>query len=268
MRCVHEASLYENNSFITLTYNDSHLPAGGTLVPEHFQKFMKRLRKKFSESPIRFYHCGEYGKICSQCRSAQVMKARGCTNLGRPHYHACLFNFDFADKQFFKTIRGHDLYTSDTLGKLWRYGFSTIGQVNFETAAYVARYIMKKINGDDAGRHYENVDHDTGEIHAIYPERTTMSRRPGIASEWYRQFKSDVYPDDFVVLRGRTMNPPRYYDQILQIEDPEMYAALKERRKEELRKHAHNCTPERLKVRETVKKAQVNMLKRSYEEDE
>ena len=76
VRCMHEASLYENNCFITLTYNEDHIPSDGSLKKDHFQKFMKRLRKKFGAG-IRFFHCGEYG-----------------AELSRPHYHAILFNFD------------------------------------------------------------------------------------------------------------------------------------------------------------------------------
>ena len=56
MRCVHEASLHEANCFITLTYDDAHCPKDGSLRFEHWQKFMKRFRKRFG-SGVRFYHC-------------------------------------------------------------------------------------------------------------------------------------------------------------------------------------------------------------------
>ena len=67
MRITHEQSLWLNNIFITLTYDDDHLPQLGnstTLVKKDFQDFMKRLRKKENRhpnDPIRYYHCGEYG---------------------------------------------------------------------------------------------------------------------------------------------------------------------------------------------------------------
>ena len=160
IRCVHEASLYDDNCFITLTYRDADLPADMSLNLKHFQKFMKRLRKRFG-SGIRFYHCGEYGTL-----------------LGRPHYHACIFNFDFPDKKLFTIRDGINLYTSQALDELWPYGFSTIGSVTFESAAYTARYIMKKINGDAAKDHYEYVNPSTGEISLRKPEYTTMSRLP------------------------------------------------------------------------------------------
>ncbi len=250
MRCVHEASLYDNNCFITLTYNPESLPADQSLNKKHFQDFMKRLRKKYPDSPIRYYHCGEYGE-----------------DLGRPHYHACLFNFDFEDKVFFKKINDLPVYTSEILEKVWqKKGFCLIGTVTFESAAYVARYIMKKVNGPRQAEHYERIDQDTGEIFFLQPEYTTMSRRPGIAKEWYSQFKTDVFPDDFVVLRGKTMKPPRYYDSIYRIEDPEEYEKLKESRKKQFKKHAWNNTPDRLAVREKCQMARTKLLKRNYED--
>lgn len=137
VRCVHEASLHKRNCFITLTYNNDHLPEDRGLHYDHFQLFMKRLRKKYGEG-IRFYMCGEYGE-----------------KLGRPHFHACLFNHDFSDKTPWKTTEtGFKLFRSKELEELWPYGYSSVGAVSFESAAYVARYIMKKVNGEAAEMHY------------------------------------------------------------------------------------------------------------------
>ena len=191
IRCTHEASLHENNCFITLTFNDDNLPSDKSLDVRHFQLFMKRLRKQFG-SNIRYYHCGEYGE-----------------KFRRPHYHACIFNFDFPDKKIFKISNGHNLYTSVILSEIWPYGFSLIGDVTFQSAAYVARYIMKKVTGDLAKDHYEYIDPDTGEIINLKPEYTTMSRRPGLGKGWFEKYKSDVYPDDFVILNGKKMKPPK-----------------------------------------------------------
>ena len=68
VRCVHEASLHTANSFITLTYRNECLPGDGSVHPEHFQKFMKRLRKALPDVKIRFFHCGEYGSMLSRPR--------------------------------------------------------------------------------------------------------------------------------------------------------------------------------------------------------
>src|SRR6185436_16893236 len=130
----------------------------------------------------RYFHCGEYGE-----------------QLGRPHYHALLFNYDFDDKRFFSQRGGNSVYTSDKLSRLWGNGFSVIGEVTFDSAAYVARYVMKKVTGVRAEEHYQG----------RRPEYTTMSRRPGIGKGWYEKFKTDVYPRDRVVVRGVHTRPPR-----------------------------------------------------------
>lgn len=188
MRCVHEASLYDNNCFITLTYDDEHLPEDRSLHKRDFQLFMKRLRKRFPDERIRYYHCGEYGS----------------KNL-RPHYHSLLFNFDFPDKRIWSQRLGNTLWRSMILEDLWPCGFSTIGEVSFESAAYVARYIMKKQLGPEAEAFYKGRQ----------PEYTTMSRKPGIGFGWISNNFSDVYPQDRVILRGgRSMRPARYYDKV------------------------------------------------------
>lgn len=236
IRCVHEASLHDENCFITLTYDNEHLPPDGSLKVEDFQKFMKRLRKHFNGERIRYYHCGEYGD-----------------RTNRPHYHALLFGIDFRDKSLFRiSPSGEKLYRSPTLERLWPFGYSTIGNVTFESAAYVARYIMKKVTGEKAEEHYQGRT----------PEYTTMSRRPGIAAGWYEKYKDDVYPRDEVIMRGKPMRPPKFYDRLYEIDDEVGYELVKARRKAEAKKYADNQTPERLRVREAVKKAQISRLVR------
>ena len=235
IRCTHEAQMHDDNSFITLTYNDENLPDDGSLKPKHFQDFMKRLRKHYAPKKIRYYHCGEYGEL-----------------LSRPHYHACLFGLDFVDKKYLKTQKnGTTLFTSATLEKIWTFGFSTIGTVTFESAAYVARYILKKINGERSEQHYKQLSEDTGELTDLHPEYTTMSRKPGLGSTWYETYGSDIYPNDTVVINGRKMKPPRYYDQKYEICDPEAYEKLKTKRKEEFENiESEDQSPERLLARE------------------
>ncbi len=254
MRCVHEASLFEENCFITLTYSDEFLPVGGSLVKKHFQDFMKRLRFRFADRRIRFFHCGEYGE-----------------RYHRPHYHCLLFNFDFTDKVLYRVVDGIRLYTSEVLSELWTFrreikpiGFSSVGAVTFESAAYVARYVLKKVTGEAADWHYIGCDVDTGELTSILPEYATMSRRPGIGREWYEQFSSEVFPRDEVVMRGRLMKPPRFYDLLHELDDPDSYARIKAgRRVCDLSEN----TFERLRVREICKESQVRLLKRSVDDE-
>lgn len=247
IRCIHEASLHERNCFVTLTYADEHLPEGRSLHKPDFQKFMKRLRKA-NGAGIRFYYCGEYG-----------------SQYGRPHYHAILFNFDFCDKKLWRVQREVPLYTSEHLQELWPFGFSTIGSVTFESAAYVARYIMKKVNGAAADDHYDWIDPDTGEIHRRLPEYTDQSRRPGIASEWVKKYSKDIFPDDFVVIKGKKIKPPRFYDKLLEIHDPELHKEIKDQRIKAAAAHSSNQTPERLAVREIVQQSKLDRLKRTIE---
>ena len=246
VRCVHEASLHEDNCFITLTYNNESLPEDGSLNKKHFQDFMKRLRKKYKNKKIRYYHCGEYGD----------------KNF-RPHYHAIIFGLEFDDQKLFTVNNGEKLYTSEKLEKLWPFGFSTIGTVTFESAAYVARYVMKKVNGKNAKNHYERVDSNTGEIYILVPEYNTMSRRPGIAAGWFDKYKDDVYPSDNIHLREKTFRPPKFYDKMYEHLMPNEMEKIKKQRMINMQKHATDNTSERLEVKEQVKNAQLNKLIRS-----
>lgn len=125
---------------------------------------------------------------------------------------------------------------------------------------------MKKITGKAAADHYENTDPETGEIIQRVPEYTTMSLKDGgIAGKWYERFKGDVYPSDSVVIRGREMKPPKYYDRLLELEDPAARAAIKERRMTAALLREGDSTTARLRVREKVKLAQVQQLKRATE---
>lgn len=264
IRCVHEASMYKQNAFITLTYNKEKLPEGGTLVKKHFQDFMKRLRKKYEPRKIRFYQCGEYGNVYDD--GGNIIPGL----LGRPHYHACLFNIDFEDKKLWKFRDGIPLYRSATLESLWKLGYSTTGSVTFESAAYVARYVAKKITGErketikeNGLKHYEKVDEETGLITPVLEEYTNMSRKPGLGRGFYEQYKNtDIIPHDTITLRGKVLKVPKYYTTILEQEDEHKYLTLKGNRKKEAKKREHDNTPERLQQKETVKNAQYKMLKR------
>lgn len=261
VRGTHEKQLHEDSSFVTLTYAPEFLPPNGTLVKKHHQDFLKRVRKKYVRyaldpdtlkgwpiNPIRFLHCGEYGE-----------------EKRRPHYHSILFGLRFMDQQPYKrTAAGHLLCTSAELSALWPFGLATVGEATFESIAYVARYIVKKLDfyGEKA---YEHLDLDTGELSFLQPEYTTRSLKPAIGKEWLSRFKSDVYPSDEVVIRGKIMKPPKYYDTVLEKQDPEVHAAIKERRKAAALERDADSSTRRLREREIVKLAQTTNLKRNIE---
>ena len=220
-----------------------------TVHVRDFQLFMKRLRNKFG-SNIRFYHCGEYGE-----------------HSARPHYHACLFNFDFPDKKLWRINNNNDrLYISETLNELWPYGYAVLGDVTFQSAAYVARYCTKKITGDKAKEHYEVVDED-GVIYDRNPEYATMSRRPGIGATWFKKYGNDVYPKDFVTVNGKRVKPPKYYDNQLQKYKPFMYDEVKENRERRIDKNDPEYLEDRLRTKEEIQRRRMNRLVRNHDKE-
>jgi hypothetical protein len=249
MRCLHEASLHQDNAFITLTYSDSNLPRGGSLDYSDFQNFMKRLRKRVG-TKVRFYCGGEYGQ--------EQM---------RPHFHACLFGYDFPDKLYYKkTESGESIYTSKLLESLWPLGLSSIGNVTFQSAAYIARYCVQKVTGDLAEAHYRVVTED-GEIIDRVPEFNHMSLKPGIGKPWLEKFRTDVFPRDYVVVNGVKTKPPKYYDRLFEKEDPGSFSEIVAQR--ELDGYSQRLLGEqsdaRLAVKEQVTLARNSMLKRSFQ---
>lgn len=262
VRCIHEASMYENNCFITLTFNEENLNKSGTLLKSDFQKFMKRLRRRFKgfESvvdektgrviyPIRYFHCGEYGE-----------------NFRRPHHHACLFNFDFPDKELWSEKGGNRLYTSEILSKLWPYGYSLIGSVTFQSAAYIASYIIKKVTGERAAEHYMYVNDVNGKVEYYEPEYVTMSRRPGIGYNWFKEYFSDLYPKDFITVDGKKFKVPEYYDRLYDCNKPDDMLEVKKKRKKSLEIHKKDLTDWRLYARNKKKLLDTKQKERSFED--
>jgi hypothetical protein len=252
IRCLNEAELYEDNCFITLTYNNDNLPEDKSVHVEDFQKFMKRFRKKYKgfkavqrgekvTFPIRYFHCGEYGE-----------------KLSRPHYHACIFNFDFKDKELWSVRDGINLYRSNALESLWPFGYSTIGDVTFESAAYVARYITKKITGDQSKDHYQGKN----------PEYVSMSRRPGIGTDFYKQFGKELYNyDEMIVRKDIKLKPPKFYDTLYEIDNPIHMQEIKERRKLDSNNEMV-IYPSRRKAVKRINEKHLKQLKRGVESNE
>jgi len=190
--------------------------------------------------------CGEYGEAFS-----------------RPHFHACLFGVDFADKVEFSCARNIRAYVSPLLSKLWPLGFSLIGDVNFQSAAYCARYVMGKVTGHASRAHYLVTDVDSGEVVSRVPEFSHMSLKPGIGSKWLDKYHSDVYPDGLVVMNGVKCRPPKYYDRKLKRSDPDVWDSLVFARDVRARARYSDNTDARLLVKEQVVSAQVGFLKRT-----
>lgn len=191
---------------MTLTYRDDSLPARGSLKKRHLQLFMKRLRKR-RPTGLRFYGCGEYGETT-----------------GRPHYHVLLLNTSFSDKKkrsWGLTESGRETYVSAELSMLWPYGQNVIGDVSFESCAYVARYCTKVITGPRAFDHYGDRE----------PEFAVMSRRPGLGLAWFDKFRAEWYAHDSVVVDGQEMPLPRYYDGKYELIEADGFSKVKRARR-------------------------------------
>jgi len=234
--------MHSENAFVTLTYDNDCLPVDGSLDKRTLQLFFKRLRKKLKKR-VRYYACGEYGE-----------------EGGRPHYHALIFGHCFSDRKLLKrTGSGFNIYMSKELQSCWEFGYTSVGDVTFESAAYVARYVMKKITGGEKDEHY--VDKRTGVVRQ--EEFTLMSRRPGIGFSWFDKYKTDVYPRGLKVVRGVEVKPPRYYDTKYEESDPEAFRALKAKRY--LLTNLEENSMSRLLVKEEVTLQKISRLKRELE---
>jgi hypothetical protein len=239
-RCVLESLLYKSNWFITLTYNPEQIPTlrldtgelyrGGvqevqngkvlvsnTLFHDDVQKFLKKLRfhlAKAGEPEIRYYMCGEYGSTTQ-----------------RPHYHMIVYNLNVPDLEFYKLNELHQPYfQSEWLEKMWGHGFVTLGEVNWNTCAYVARYIMKKVKGDKAEEFYKSIGKT--------PEYTRMSLKPGIGAKYYELNKEQIYKFDQIIIPGKQakkVQPSKYFDKLYDIDNPERMQEIKKAREKNAR---------------------------------
>lgn len=235
---MHEASLHDENWFLTLTYSDDELPVNRelpSLCPPHLQKFFKRLRKAaFSH---RYFACGEYGD-----------------RTGRPHYHAVMFGLSIPDLVKFTRRNGHDLFKSETLTRIWGHGDVVVGAVTPESIAYTARYCLKKLEGRPLDWYV-----DRGQ----YPEFVRMSRCPGIGRDWFLKFRSDVESIDGVSVGSFVSKPPRYYDKLaasFRVPLGKTIESFKDARSLVAQSRAEDSTPARLSIRETVVLAKLSRL--------
>lgn len=201
VRCCLEAAQYEDNCFLTLTYNNRCLPKGGLCKIDIF-KFIKRLRNTFGAG-IRYYGCGEYG-----------------TQTDRPHYHMILFGFWPQDAQLttFNPYGGY-YYVSKKLQDLWPYGFVSVGEVSYNSCAYVARYCQKKLKKE------------LGVIGT--PEFSFMSRRPGIGENYFREHMQSLIETDKIYFHlgdKFKVSSFRYFDKLIERVNPDKLKELKDQR--------------------------------------
>jgi len=198
---------------------------------------MRRLRKQTGKK-IRFFVSGEYGEITK-----------------RPHYHAIIFGHHWHDQVPLTQLGEQKYFRSEILNKQWQKGNCVIGAVTFESAAYVARYCLKKVTGPGADEYYKRTD-EKGDYEQTR-EFAHMSLKPGIGKTWLDQYKTDIYPNDYVVVKGQKMKPPKYYDKKYKEIEPENADWLEYERTKKAESQLWNNEEKRLLVRETVAKAKV-----------
>ena len=240
-RCEHESTSWEHNTFLTLTYDDHHLPENGYLDAQELARFVKRLRQRRARtdrrlqgdqtSTIRYFACGEYGD----------------TNQ-RPHYHAILFNCGFHRGTRVSGKLGEpselDQYQHELLAELWPWGRHTYGKATPAAANYIAQYTMKK---QGAG------DHDADGVWRPAPF-LRMSTKPPIGARWLDRYKEDLQ-HGYLVAGTRQTAIPRTYRRRLEL----YHAGLAEDINIRAAQHRKTLTgenndPERIKAAETIHK--------------
>lgn len=247
---MHEAQMHEKNCFITLTYDEEHLPKDASVDVEVWKKFAKRLRKSCGK--FRFIHVGEYGEEGN-----------------RPHYHALIFGLNFdEDRAIWKEdeLTGRRYYRSPKLAKLWPMGLHDIQDLSKEAANYVCQYAVKKIYGTSLEseelreKRYSRVDPKTGEYWTVAEETWSMSRDPGIGADWFKKYgMTDVFPCDNVVVNGKENRPPKYYTELLKKTDSVLHETIKEKRRAKAKERAEHNTPERRASREIITRARLKV---------
>lgn len=260
-RCMLELQYHDDAHFLTLTYDDDHIPKEewitsdgevvetAVLVKRDLQLFLKRLRKKFPQANIRYYACGEYG--------SQTM---------RPHYHMILYGLHLDDLKFYKNTKlGYNLYNSETLDRVWKNGYVVVGAVSWDTCAYTARYIVKKRLGPDAATWYKQ--------HHLEPEFVIMSLKPAIGRRYYDDNVNTIFDSNYMYLPTddgcRQITPPLYFRRLKQESDSEFFTTRSElsrnsaRTKRRLmKKDSHMDYLEQLRVQDENLKAKTKALAR------
>ena len=242
-RCLLELQYHDSAYFVTLTYDDYHAPqvfypdpetgeakTAYSLRKRDFQLFMKRLRKHTGQD-LRYFAAGEYG-----------------TKTFRPHYHAIIYGLKLDDLTLYKRSKlGYNYYNSKTIQDAWSIwqqphssldkgsyaplGFAVVAEVSWETCAYTARYTAKKNNTQNGGD-YSCMN--------LEPPFTLMSRRPGIGHQYFVDHPQ-LFDKAFINVStdsgGRKFRPPKYFNHLLEKENPEYAEYLKKCRKELMDKY-------------------------------
>lgn len=187
VRCMLEASLYKDNYFVTLTYDDLHHPFA---CRKDFTDFIDRL--SYYSPGLRYFACFEKGESSK-----------------RKHFHAILFNCRLKDLKFIGRRDGNPVYNSELVKNCWKCGLIDIGDVTPASCQYVAGYVMKKLR-----------EHDPEEY-------VLMSLKPGIGAGYFYEHFEEIYNSDGVYINGQKKHVPRYFDKLLDRISPDVFRKVK-----------------------------------------
>lgn len=249
LRCWHESQMHDENSFVTLTYADQHLPAYHDLDHRDFQLFMKRFRKH--NKNVKFYMCGEYGD-----------------ETHRPHFHVLLFGYYPPDAVYHRTENGFRYYKSQELDSYWKLGFTDTSNVSYKNAGYIARYTLKKQLPKEAiQERYTYLDTDEKlQTRKLEYVRMSTGREfgTGIGGAWFKKYAAQTCLNDYVLDPDRHKCPvPRYYLSILK-EDSENYFDFLAAKRLAKAKADPNNDPSFLPGKAICAKAKLKQLPRPY----
>lgn len=269
LRMMHEASLHDENCFVTFTYSPEHLvrpwlnAAGewrGSVSAADVSGAIKRLRRRIEPQRLRFHFKTEY--------SPGVLQ---------PHGHGAFFGWRPSDLvPCDRSAAGFTVYSSAFLDEVWGKGLVGVGDLTAESCGYIANHNVDKLDGQKAKDAYSRFDYSTGEIFEVEPETCRMSTHPGIGRGWIDQFERDCFPSNFIIVDGRKKPVPRYYkqrlkdrfslpqadvDRLVPVDDAKVMSR-KSRARARTPEFIANSTPERLAVREECLLLATSRLKR------
>jgi len=182
VRCVCELGYHDHAHFVTLTYDEEHLVRGymghGHLMKSHLQAFFREVRRDYPPRTVKYFACGEYG-----------------SDNGRPHYHAIIFGVS----------------DTDSYSRAWKHGIIHIGTVTYDSARYVADYLLKS---------YEDSDFA---LHERFLPRPFILLSQGLGASFARDNALQISTLGFRIAlsNGALTGVPRYFRKVLKISTDE-----------------------------------------------
>lgn len=205
IRMMNEASLYDKNVFVTLTYKDDCLPDDKSIHKDTLYNFMRRFRRSLDGRLFKYYGCGEYGD-----------------KTNRPHYHSIMFNVGFEDFELKRYRYGKAVFKHPA----WKYGNIHVGNVTFESCRYVAGYVQKAYYGKKAEEEYTKKG----------LEVPFQIQTPKIGRDYAEKNEDSIKKYLTMFHKGKEIGIPRYYRKRLGLEDEYVELAIENAKNDDTEK--------------------------------